>query len=97
MHTQRTTVIEGARAGATLVPHASGDATRARDRTPAVSPGAVRDLLDAAGPLSLRDIAAGLGVPMQRASHIVSWMLDHDCLRQDEWRRHTVRGCADAV
>ena len=62
-----------------------------------VSPDDVRELIDAAGPLALRDVAAGLGVPAHRAAAVVGWMLDHDCLRQDEWRRLTVRACWDAV
>lgn len=75
------------------------EAVRPAEHAPAarVSPDDVRGLIDAAGPLSLRDIAAGLGVPAHRASRVVEWMLDHDCLRQDEWRRLTLRGCRDAV
>ncbi len=48
----------------------------------------VGDLIDAAGPLSLRDIAGGLNVSMHQASTLVDWMLRHDWLRQDEWERH---------
>jgi hypothetical protein len=47
----------------------------------------VCDLIDAAGPLSLRDIAAGLDVSLHQASNVVGWMLEHDCLREDEWDR----------
>lgn len=92
MHIQRSPQTYAPRAGSALVVRPSlmtGALT--------VSAGDVRDLIDAAGPLSLRDIAAGLGVPVYRAATIVNWMLEHDCLQQDEWRRHTLRGCADAV
>jgi len=52
----------------------------------------VCDLIDAAGPLSLRDIAGGLDISLQQASCVVDWMLEHDCLRQDEWERHSLWG-----
>ena len=56
----------------------------------------VCDLIDAAGPLSLRDIAGGLDISLQQASCVVGWMLEHDCLRQDEWERHGLWGACGA-
>ena len=47
----------------------------------------VRDLIDAAGPLSLRDIAGGLDVSNYQAAALVHSMIEHNCLRQDEWER----------
>ncbi len=56
----------------------------------------VCDLIDAAGPLSLRDMAGGLDVSLHQASTVVGWMLDHDCLRQDEWEQHRLSGACRA-
>jgi hypothetical protein len=56
----------------------------------------VCDLIDAAGPLSLRDIAGGLDVSLHQASTVVGSMLEHDCLRQDEWERHRLSGACRA-
>src|SRR4029079_1585149 len=42
----------------------------------------VRDLIEAAGPLSLRDIAGALDVPERDAMVVVGWMIARDCLRQ---------------
>jgi hypothetical protein len=66
--------------------------TEATDR--AASAEAVRSLIDAAGPLSLGDIAGGLGIAVAAASTTVDRMLAAGCLRQDEWERHTLRGTA---
>jgi hypothetical protein len=52
----------------------------------------VRDLIEAAGPLSLRDIAGALDVPERDAMVVVGWMIARDCLRQDEWGRHRLWG-----
>jgi hypothetical protein len=48
----------------------------------------VRDLIAAAGPLSLRDIAGGLGVSTSEATALLRSMVEHDGLRQDEWARY---------
>ncbi|MBI5288622.1 MAG: hypothetical protein HY873_06585 [Chloroflexi bacterium] len=55
---------------------------------PRLSSHDVRDLIDAAGPLSLRDIAGGLDAPLARVAGLVARMLAQGCLRQDEWGRH---------
>jgi hypothetical protein len=52
-----------------------------------VSTSDVRDLIDAAGPLTLRDIAGGLDVPERRAARVVATMTKGDRLQQDEWGR----------
>jgi hypothetical protein len=53
-------------------------------------------LIDAAGPLTLRDLAGGLNVPLRQASQLVVSMLDSDCLKQDEWARYRLWGsCRD--
>lgn len=57
----------------------------------------VRDLIDAAGPLTLRDIAGGLAVPIRRAAARVRQMVGVGALRRDEfgryrlWRTSTTR------
>ena len=48
----------------------------------------VRDLLDAAGPLTIADIAGGLDVSVKSASGRVAAMLYCGCLRADEWGRY---------
>lgn len=53
-----------------------------------VSVSDVRSLLDATGPLSLHEIAAGLGVSDRQAAAVVGWMLEHDCVQQDEHERY---------
>ena len=47
----------------------------------------VADLLRAAGPLSVEDIAGGLGVSIREAQAVVWRMVDDDCVRPDEWQR----------
>jgi hypothetical protein len=47
----------------------------------------VADLLRAAGPLSVEDIAGGLGVPVREAEGVVRTMVADDCVRPDEWQR----------
>jgi hypothetical protein len=53
-----------------------------------IVPSDVRDLIDAAGPLSLRDIAGGLDVSTHEASTVVRSMIEHHSLSQDEWERY---------
>ena len=55
--------------------------------TPRVSASDVRDLIEAAGPLSMRDIAGGLGVTEREAASVIRWMADAGELKQDEWGR----------
>jgi hypothetical protein len=52
-----------------------------------VSASDVRDLIEAAGQLSMRDIAGGLGVTEREAASVVSWRADAGELKQDEWGR----------
>ena len=57
---------------------------------------AVRDLLDAAGPLTMADIAGGLDITVKAASARVAALLYCGCLRPDEWGRFRVtEGCRD--
>jgi hypothetical protein len=56
----------------------------------------VVELIEAAGPLTLQDIAGGLDVSLGQASVVVQTMLDRNCLKQDEWERHRIWGeCRD--
>jgi hypothetical protein len=52
----------------------------------------VTALIDAAGPLSLKDIAAGLSATVREAASVVWRMLDDGSLRTDEWSRHALVG-----
>jgi hypothetical protein len=54
----------------------------------AVSADEVCDLLAAAGPLTLRDIAGGLAVPARRAAGRIRQMLAGGTLKQDEFGRY---------
>ena len=59
-----------------------------------VSAEEVESLIQAAGPLSVRDIAGGLGVTVAAALSAVRGMIVGDCLRQDEWGRLSLApGC----
>jgi hypothetical protein len=58
----------------------------------AVSVEAVRELIDAAGPLTIRDIAGGLDVAAHEASAVVGRMMLEGCLSRDEWDRHRLSG-----
>ena len=49
-------------------------------------------LIDAAGPLTLKDIAGGLNVSLRYASSLVRRLAAGGCLGLDEWDRHRVRG-----
>ena len=65
---------------------------------PAVAVGTadVRDLLDAAGPLAIADIAGGLDISVKAASARVAAMLYCGCLRADEWGRYCLsEGCRE--
>ena len=57
-----------------------------------VSPANVCDLIDAAGPLSVCDIAGGLAVPVLEASVTVRLMGRRHQLKQDEFRRYRLWG-----
>ena len=61
---------------------------------PAISVDDVRDLLDAAGPLTLRDIAGGLAVPARRVAGRIRQMLADCALKQDEFGRYRLTGSA---
>ncbi len=52
----------------------------------------VCDLIDAAGPLTVRDIAGGLDVPLRQASASVHRLAQRNCLKQDEFRRYRLSG-----
>lgn len=52
-----------------------------------VSPADVRDLLEAAGSLGIRDIAGGLDVRESAVVATVAWMLSRNELQMDEWNR----------
>ena len=59
---------------------AGGSASRVRSDD-------VLDLLDAAGALTVREIAGGLGVSERAAADVVAVMVERDWLRADEWGR----------
>jgi DNA-binding IclR family transcriptional regulator len=48
----------------------------------------IRDLLDAAGPLTVAHIAGGLNLTLREASQAVHSMVKEGCLGRDEWRRY---------
>lgn len=55
----------------------------------------VCDLIAAAGPLTLRDVAGGLAVPAARAAGCVSKMIAECLLEEDEFGRYQLAGaCA---
>ena len=56
------------------------------------SPDEVCDLIAAAGPLTVRDIAGGLAVSARQASASVQLMVRRNCLKQDEFRRYRLSG-----
>lgn len=54
-------------------------------------------LLEAAGALTVDDIAGGLDLSVDTASAWVNEMLHQDCLREDEWNRYSLRGACGEV
>lgn len=52
-----------------------------------VAPVDVSDLLDAAGSLSIADIAGGLDATLAAVEATVAWMVSRGDLRRDEWDR----------
>jgi hypothetical protein len=62
-------------------------ARRAATPRAELSTDAVADLLRAAGPLSVEDIAGGLGAPLREVRAVVRQMVDDDCVLPDEWQR----------
>lgn len=58
----------------------------------AISVDDVCDLIDAAGPLTLRDIAGGLAVPIRRVAARIRQMLGAGALRRDEFGRYRLWG-----
>jgi hypothetical protein len=61
--------------------------------TASVSIDDICELIDAAGPLTLRDIAGGLNAPLRQVSACVQAMVKRDWLNRDEFRRY--RLCAE--
>lgn len=57
----------------------------------------VRDLIDAAGPLTLRDIAGGLDVPLRLAAERVRRMVAGRTLTRDEFGRYRLWGACAAT
>jgi hypothetical protein len=57
----------------------------------AISVREVCDLIDTAGPLTLRDIAGGLAVPVRRAAARVRQMVGAGALGRDEFGRYRLR------
>ena len=57
------------------------------DAAARLSTSAVQDLLEAVGPLSVEDIAGGLGASVRETKAVVWRMVDEDRLRPDEWQR----------
>ena len=58
----------------------------------AASPDEVCELIEAAGPLTIRDIAGGLAVSIRQASASVQLMVRRNWLKQDEFRRYRLCG-----
>ena len=59
------------------------------------SPDEVCDLIAAAGPLTVCDIAGGLAVSVRQASASVRLMAENGSLQRDEFRRYRLTGtCA---
>lgn len=56
-----------------------------------VTESGVRDVLEAAGSLTVQDIAGALCSTLKEAQEVVWRMLDHGGLRVDEWGRLSVR------
>lgn len=52
----------------------------------------VCDLIDAAGPLTISDLAAGLGAGVRETGVLVDWLERHGDLRRDEWDRFRLSG-----
>ena len=65
-------------------------------RPRAITAADVQDLLEAAGPLSLRDIAGGLQVSEREAEVRVASMVAAGALGADEWGRYRLRGALAA-
>ena len=87
---------------ATLTPttrlghHQSGAAREIAEPECSVSADDVCDLIAAAGPLTVADIAGGLDVPVRRAAARVRQMLGRTLLKEDEFARYRAWGaCAD--
>jgi predicted transcriptional regulator len=49
----------------------------------------VCELIEAAGPLSIRDLAGGLNLPLPEVAAQVRRMASEERLQQDEWERYT--------
>ncbi len=52
-----------------------------------VAPIDVRELLEAAGALTIADIAGGLDVTLAAVQTTIAWMVSRGDLRTDEWNR----------
>jgi hypothetical protein len=50
------------------------------------------ELIDAAGPLTVDDLAAGLRVGSRETRALVGWLERNGDLRQDEWGRFALAG-----
>jgi hypothetical protein len=57
-----------------------------------VSVAEVCDLIEAAGPLTLCDIAGGLAVPVRRAAARIRQMVTDRALKLDEFGRYRITG-----
>ena len=67
----------------------------AADAANDVSVDDICDLIDAAGPLALDDIAGGLNRSLRQVSACVQRMVQRRLLERDEFRRYRLRGaCA---
>jgi hypothetical protein len=60
--------------------------------TSSVTEAEVCDLIEAAGPLGLRDIAGGLDASIRAVAARVRRMLRNGTLKQDEWARYRLWG-----
>jgi hypothetical protein len=75
--------LAGVRTSGTLARNSRDDTSGGDD---------VRDLIEAAGPLVLDDIAGGLDVSLPEASLRVHTLVAGGCLQQDEWDRYRLAG-----
>ena len=80
-----------------IFPPASVGPVPAIERVPSsgVAAAEVCELIEAAGPLTVVDIAGGLGVSARCAAGRVRQMVSSGCLREDEFGRYRLWGaCA---
>ena len=88
-HTYATTVVKY-----TAMPRSEARSLRSYQqvREAHASVRDLRELLEAAGPLPLQDIAAGLDISVTETGRLVCRAVRAARLRQDEWERYSLSG-----